>query len=187
MSALAAIHVGLKQLGIQEDDARDIYERQTGKRSLRAMSPKEHDAVIGELRRMGFKPASKNARKPLEGRFARKLQALWISGYNLGVFRNKDDAALIAFVKRQSKVDHVRFLTEWRLAKPAIEGLKGILAREAGVEWPTSDDAREQQHAVIEAQMRILGETGPISATADLKALMADLGRRVRALRKAGG
>ena len=45
MTAIKAIHAGLRQLGIAEDDARDLYERQTGTRSLRAMTPRQHEAV----------------------------------------------------------------------------------------------------------------------------------------------
>lgn len=140
MSAFAAIHTGLRQLGIAEDDARDIYERQTGKRSLRDMTPREHEAVIGELRRLGFTPASKGSRKRLEGRFAKKLQALWIAGWNLGVVRERDDSALVAFVRRQTGIDHVRFLHDANDARKAIEAIKGWLARPvdkggAGVDW----------------------------------------------------
>ena len=140
MTAIKAIHAGLRQLGIAEDDARDLYERQTGARSLRAMTPRQHDAVLGELRRLGFKPASKGARKRLEGKYAGKLQALWIAGWNLGLVRNRDDAALEAFVKRQTGVDAVRFCHDAADARAAIEALKGWLARDGGVDW-TRDSA----------------------------------------------
>lgn len=139
MSALAAIHVGLKQLGIDEDDARDLYERQTGQRSLRAMSPRQLDSVVGELRRLGFRSTSKGARKVLEGRFAKKLQALWIAAWNLGLVHNRDDSALIAFVKRQTGIDHVRFLRDADDARKAVEALKAWMKREAGVMWGNSN------------------------------------------------
>ena len=139
MSALATIHVGLKQLGIEQDDARDLYERQTGKRSLRAMSAKEQESVIGELRRLGFTRASTGSRKRLEGRFAKKLQALWIAAWNLGLVRDRRDEALISFVKRQTGIDHVRFLRHPEDAAKAIEALKGWMEREAGVTWGRSN------------------------------------------------
>ena len=135
MTALATIHIGLKQLGIVEDDARDLYERMAGERSLRAMTPAQHKAVIDELRRLGFKPASKGSRKRIEGKYAAKLQALWIAGYNLGLIRNKDDAALLAFVKRQTGIDHTRFLRYAEDGARAIEALKGWLERDGGVDW----------------------------------------------------
>jgi len=135
MTALDAIHVAKKQLGLDEDTYRALLARITGKTSSAAMTEAERQAVVAELRRQGFKPASKGVRKRLEGRFAKKLQALWIAGWNLGVVRNREDAALIAFVQRQTNVDHVRFLVEAAEARKAIEALKGWMAREAGVDW----------------------------------------------------
>jgi hypothetical protein len=146
MRALATIHVGLKQLGIEDEDARDLYERQTGKRSLRAMSAAEHDAVIGELRRLGFTKASNGSRKRLEGRFAKKLQALWIAAWNLGLVRNRADEALIAFVKRQTGIDHVRFVRHPEDAARAIEALKAWMARDGGVEWGRSNGYEFLKH-----------------------------------------
>ena len=138
MTALATIHIGLKQLGIVEDDARDLYERLTGERSLRAMRPNQHQTLIDELVRLGFKPASKGSRKRLTGKYAPKLQALWIAGHNLGLIRNRDDAALLAFVKRQTGIDHTRFLYYLEDASKAIEALKAWLARDGGVDWSKS-------------------------------------------------
>lgn len=135
MSAYAAIHVGLKQVGIDGDDKRDFYMRLTGKPSLTAMTPSDHGTVLQELRRLGFKQRSKGSRPGLEGRYAKKLQALWIAAWNLGLVRNRDDKALLAFVKRQTQIDHVRFLRHPEDAAKAIEALKSWMAREAGVQW----------------------------------------------------
>jgi len=63
MTAHAKIHVGCKQLGIDEEDRRDLYERVTNKRSLTDMSPAEQAQVVDELKRLGFKPTSKASRK----------------------------------------------------------------------------------------------------------------------------
>lgn len=138
MSAVAAIHVARKQLGLDDDTARDLYGRVTGKRSLREMTTAEQERVVEELRRQGFTKASSGSRKQLGGRFAKKLQALWIAGWNLGVVGNRDDAALLAFVKRQTGLDHVRFLRHPEDAAKAIEALKAWLAREAKVDWSDS-------------------------------------------------
>lgn len=169
MSAHATIHVGLKQLGIEGDDARDLYERQTGKRSLREMTPKQHDAVIGELRRLGFKPVLSGPRKRLEGRFATKLQALWIAGWNLGVVRERDDAALIKFIQRQTGIDHVRFLRDGDDAHKAIEAIKGWLAREGGVDWRQGnhlpDWLRRDGAKIAIAQWQILARAGEAELT----------------------
>lgn len=135
MSAIAAIHVARKQLGLEDDEARAIYAQVTGKRSLREMTDGERGRVVDELRKRGFTPSSRPHRKPLEGRYAKKLQALWIAAWNLGIVRNRDDRALIAFVQRQAGVSHTRFLHYKEDADKVIEGLKRWMARDGGVVW----------------------------------------------------
>lgn len=139
MSSIAAIHVAKKQLGLDDDTYRSSLVRVTGKDSVREMSEAERQKVIAAFRERGFKPASTGTRKGLEGKFAKKLQALWIAGWNLGIVRDRDDKALIAFVERQTGISHVRFLHHAEDAIKAIEGLKGWLARTAGVDWSVGD------------------------------------------------
>lgn len=211
MSAFATIHVGLKTLGIAEDDARDLYERQTGKRSLKEMSPRDHEAVIGELRRLGFKQASRSGRTPLTGRYAKKLQALWIGAWNLGIVENRDDRALIAFVKRQTGIEHVRFVRYPEDATMAIEALKAWMAREAGVDWSEGrhlpEWLREPGARIAMAQWAILARAGAVEVGFDAfrgfvqeragrqlgqmtdagwRAVMNALGERVRKAEPAG-
>lgn len=135
MSALAKLHIAKKQLGLDDDTWRDLLERETGKRSSKDMSEGERGRVLDVLKKQGFKPVSKGSRKGLEGPYAAKLQALWIAGWNLGLIREKDDAALLAFVKRQTGIDHTRFLRYHDDATRAIEALKAWLARDGGVDW----------------------------------------------------
>ncbi|MCF1492474.1 DUF1018 domain-containing protein [Agrobacterium vitis] len=160
-SSIAAIHVAKKQLGLDEDTYRAKLEKITGKASVKVMTEAERQTVLTVFRNEGFAPAPAGAgkRKPLTGKFAKKLQALWIAGWNLGVVDQRDDAALLAFVTRQTGLDHVRFLHHADDAKKAIEGLKTWLAREAGVgfgntngqEWLASDGAK-----IAWAQWKIL-------------------------------
>lgn len=131
MNALAAIHVAKKQLGLDDDTARDLYARVTGKRSLRDMNPREQDRVVQEMRRQGFKASEKG----LQGPFAKKLQALWIAAWNLGIVRDRRDGAMLAFIKRQTGIDHTRFLIDAEDAAKAIEALKAWMTREARVDW----------------------------------------------------
>lgn len=212
MTAHAAIHVGLKQLGIVEDDARDLYERMTGKRSLREMNPREHEAVASELRRLGAgrKGASKGARKSLQGPFAKKLQALWIAGWNLGIVRDRDDRALLAFVRRQTAIEDTRFLRDAADARRAVEALKGWIAREAKVDWSDASNRpawqMEPGAKIASAQWEMLVKAGAVDANVDTfrtfveersfrplgqmnaaewRGVMNTLGERVRAARKA--
>jgi hypothetical protein len=139
MSALALIHVAKKQLGLDEDTYRAALIAITGKASAGDMTEAERNKVVSELRKRGFKKASNGPRKRLEGKYAAKLQALWIAGYNLGIVENRSDEALVAFVKRQAQVDHVRFLHDPADAAKAIEGLKAWLSRAGGVDWNLGD------------------------------------------------
>ncbi|MEM1370596.1 MAG: regulatory protein GemA [Pseudomonadota bacterium] len=167
-AALRALHATLRGAGLDDDDKRALYQRVTGKSSAKDMSDDERKAVRAELVRMyphlkaASKPSQKraNRRLKLTGKYAGKLQALWIAGWNLGVFRNKDDAALKAFVKRQTGLDAVRFCHDPADATKAIEALKGWLHREADVKWSygklTPDFARFYGFKIAVAQWDIL-------------------------------
>ncbi|RKR03596.1 gp16 family protein [Maricaulis maris] len=135
MSAIAAMHVAKKQLGLDEDSYRSVLQQVTGKTSAKDMSEGDRHRVLARFREMGFGTGSTARKGGLEGPYAKKLQALWIAGWNLGLVRDRKDSALVAFVRRQTGIDHVRFLHEPDDAAKAIEALKAWMAREAGVEW----------------------------------------------------
>lgn len=182
MSATAAIHVAKKQLGLDDETMRDVYQRVTGKRSLRDMSSTEQNNVVQELRRSGFKPASTGSRNGLEGKYAAKLQALWISAWNLGIVNNKDDRALIAFAQRQTGLSHVRFLRDADDAAKAIEALKAWMTREAGVEWRDTVDTAYWQKLpgaqVALAQWQILFKAGVMAERGkDFRSIVAQLAK----------
>lgn len=180
MSALAAIHVARKQLGLDDDAARDLYAVVTGKRSLREMTAGEQERVVHELRRRGFKPAEKG----LQGAYAKKLQALWIDAWNLGIVRDRRDSAMLAFVKRQTNIDHTRFLIHADDAAKAVEALKGWMTRKAGVDWSTGADRpmwlRVPGAQVAIAQWQILVAAGEVTPSImEFRKLVAELARPV--------
>ncbi|MGR8925049.1 gp16 family protein [Rhizobium leguminosarum] len=162
-TSIAAIHVAKKHLGLDDDTYRAKLARITGKSSVKEMTEAERQKVLTTLRNEGFTsaPAARraNGRQKLTGKYAKKLQALWIAAWNLGIVRDRDDNALVAFVKRQTGLDHTRFLVYADDAKRAIEALKGWINREAGVsygktngyEWLSADGAK-----VAWAQWKIL-------------------------------
>ncbi|WP_273721653.1 regulatory protein GemA [Bartonella sp. ML71XJBT] len=129
--SLAAIHMGRRALGLDDETYRALLYRLTGKQSAKDLSVLEKRLVVDEMRACGFEPNVKR----LEGKYAKKLQALWIAGWNLGIIRDRCDKALLAFVKRQTGIDHIRFLRDSDDACRAIEALKGWLQREGGVDW----------------------------------------------------
>lgn len=188
MSAIAAINIAKKSLGIEEDDYRAMLVRVTGKASLKLMTSVEHGLVLDAL---GGRVTVKTKRQ-LDGQYGAKLQALWLSGWNLGVVRDRTDAALLSFVKGQTGIEHTRFLRDANDARKAVEALKKWLARDGRVDWTAHPDPKD---CVIAAQGAALGWTqaicdipnvvawhlGDIDDKAKV-ALMQRLGTRIRAL-----
>ena len=161
MSALAKIHIAKKQLGLDDDTYRDMLERVTSKRSSKGMNNKQHTAVLDEFKRLGWKSDFKRKRGggSLTGPYAKKLQALWIAGWNLGLVDNRKDAALIAFVKRQTGIQSMAWLRDPEDADKAVEALKKWLER-GGVDWSVGDHippwARAPGFKIAWAQLRKL-------------------------------
>lgn len=209
------IHAGFRQLGIiEDDDKRALYFRVTGQSRLSLMSADQEGAVLTELRRLGFKTVERrpNGAAKLNGKFAKKLQAMWIAAWNLAVVPDRDDAALIGFVKRQTKVDAVQFVHQWDDARAVIEALKARMTRDAGVQfgsdqgcdWLAGDVAKMAwaQWRIIRPDAGLMVRKGfddavaaalgrPITMLVELtdrdwQAVMKTLGVRVRAARKAG-
>lgn len=152
MSTITAIYGARKSAGLDDDSARDLYERETGKRSLREMKPGEQVRVLQALRR-----AANGSPKTIAGPYARKLQALWLDAFNLGIVRDRRDGAMLAFVARQTGIERTEFLRDAAQAMRAVEGLKKWIARAGGVAWGDYDDPMD---AVIAAQVKRLGLDG---------------------------
>lgn len=136
---LAKVHMAAKELGLDEDARRDVLERVTGRRSSADCTDDQLDAVVGEFKRLGWKPkpaggvrnfiAKPGARKPATHPVALKARAMWISLWNLGVVRQSTEQALEAFAKRQLGVDRLQWADQsqgYRL----IEALKAMAERE---------------------------------------------------------
>lgn len=147
------IHAIRKTIGLDEGSYRGLLSG-WGARSSNDLSEVQADAVIARLK--GLQTPSNNR---AEGPFAKKLQALWISGWNLGVIRNKGDAALHAWMDDNfgcRGITHTRFLIDQAQAQMVIEGLKAWLERQCGVDWPTgrASTGLPQLRAVLVAQWR---------------------------------
>lgn len=173
-AALAKLHIARKDLGLSEDDYRAALIRATGKRSASQLDDGEREAALAEFRRMGWSGAPPLAPRAgrADGKYAQVLRALWLSAYNLGAVEAPGDAALTAFVERQTKISHTRFLTHAADAARVIEALKSMLARH-GVEWPVAREpaVRDRKVAVIRAQARRLsGQTPGWTLAGDLAA-----------------
>ncbi|MFB2553361.1 regulatory protein GemA [Ensifer soli] len=159
-SSIAAIKTAQKQLGLDDDTYRAKLRIITGKSSAKEMTEDERQRVITVFRNEGFRPAEGKAggRQQLTGKYAKKMQALWIAGWNLGIVQDRDDTAMLAFIKRQTGLDHIRFLHHAEDARKAIEGLKGWLARDGGVVWADQYRGQPDGVKIAWAQWEILGD-----------------------------
>jgi phage gp16-like protein len=201
---LAKVHLAAKELGLKDEERRDVLERLTGHRSSADCTDAQLDQVLAHFRSLGWKPVaskapqprheggSKPVRKPAETPIAGKARALWASLWNLGVVRQGTEAALEAFAKRQLGVDRLQWAdaaTAFRL----IEALKAMAEREG---W--SQDlalVKPERHVwalkarLVQRQAQILGRP-PVNigglSEAQLDRMARDLGVEVRAQKAAG-
>jgi phage gp16-like protein len=193
---LAKSAIAVKQLGIEDDDFRDLLEAKFGCRTRTALSDAQLVELVEHFRERGFRSVKKaRARRPSATPGARassgmlsKIRALWISGWHLGVVRDRSDEALSAWAGNVTGVERA----EWQHGEDAmkvVEGLKDFLAREAGVAWSRWDFAGRPANlgsiairdrlAVLAAQGRRLHALGQMK-TDDAFYLAAAIGRTAR-------
>ncbi|MGB3834456.1 MAG: regulatory protein GemA [Mesorhizobium sp.] len=190
MTALAAIHVARKQLGLDEDTYRALALRVTGESSAGAMSEAQRGKLLEEMRRLGFSRAAAAPLKPpskrIQGPYGKKLQALWIAMWHLGLTRDRTDDALVAFVLKRVNVDHMLWLVDPVEGRKVVEALKDWIAREAGVEWTQTHGRPWLKHDAAKiawAQWRTLNSLaalGTFDEIAFSEAVWTALGRPER-------
>ena len=131
---LAAIHMAQKALGLSAEDASALKLAVTGKASSADMSPlqrKQYLAHLSGLQERAGLIAPRPTKRPHVQRSLddadderwQKARALWHALAGAGVVRTNTDAALTAYVKRQTKVDAWRFLNSYQV-NTVIEALK---------------------------------------------------------------
>lgn len=194
---LAKVHLGAKQLGLDDDTRRDLLARVTGHRSSGDCRDDQLVAVIKEYRRLGWTPHAVAGRaapsptrrvKAAAHPVAVKARALWISLHQLGVVRDPSERALEAFAARQLKVDRLVWADQsqgYRL----IEGLKAMAER-AG--WSQDLSMIKAERAVWTLKTRLVNAQlaklkrgylqGP-QTEAYLDKAAKDLGREINAQR----
>lgn len=118
---LAKIHIARKGLAMTEDAYRDMLVRVTGAASAAGLSIVQLDAVLAELKRLGWTPPVPKARA--HGPQARLIYALWKQLGEDGILSDRSQDALRAFCKRQCGVDAPEFLRASQ-ANQVAEGLK---------------------------------------------------------------
>ena len=135
---LAAIHIAQKALGLSADDASALKLAITGQASSSKMTTVQRRQYLAHLsglqaraaRDRGEKPTYEPKRPALQRNVDDsqderwgKARALWHALAQAGQVHTDTDAALMAYVRRQAKVDHWRFLTTFQM-NSVIEALK---------------------------------------------------------------
>jgi phage gp16-like protein len=129
---IAKIHVGKRNLALDDDSYRALLKRIGGKPSSGDLTAQGRRLVLEHMKRLGAfgKKLDRHAASYGSPQ-ARMARGLWIELGQLGAIDDASDAALDAFVLRQTggAVTSARFLRDPAQARPVIEGLKAQLAR----------------------------------------------------------
>ena len=165
------VHIAKKALGLEDEDYRAILSNRYGRMSSADLSDTQLVDLVEHFKSLGFKPQKKapakaGPRRQAQGAEHRKIRALWLSLYNLGIVDDPSETALAAFAKRVSGgkakgVDALQWVHGENSLK-TIEALKSWAAREGRVHWVQYKDRAgnligyNDRGRVIEAQLRIL-------------------------------
>ncbi|PMN90301.1 gp16 family protein [Enterovibrio norvegicus] len=139
------IHVGKRELQLDDDTYRALLKRETGNDSCKAMRLDELDKVLSAMERQGFKRKKSTNPKQTKKRLSPKTQgkpdviskirALWITMAKEGIIRDGSETALDTYVRRMTKkqsgkgVDHVAWCSDEEAIR-IIETLKQWRLRE---------------------------------------------------------
>ncbi|MFJ5507704.1 gp16 family protein [Pectobacterium jejuense] len=121
------IHIAKRDLQLDDDTYRQLLITVTGKSSTRDMTVPQLDTVLGAMKKRGFK--IKAAKKANSTRLlddspqSRKIRSLWLEMADAGIIRDRSEAALARWVKRETGVDSLQWLNSEQ-ASVIIEKLK---------------------------------------------------------------
>ncbi|CAA0111559.1 Uncharacterised protein [BD1-7 clade bacterium] len=136
---ITKIHIAKSQLNLDDDTYRALLNNAVGKTSCRDMQFGELYQVYEAMKTKGFKPKptansqrrGSHSPKSQEQQID-KLRALWITMFQHGMIADGSEAALLAWVKRQSSqlnggvgIDSLEWLQQnTRMTNAVLESLK---------------------------------------------------------------
>ncbi|KQO53095.1 regulatory protein GemA [Methylobacterium sp. Leaf85] len=128
-----------------------------GVSSSKFLTAADADRLLKRLRDIpgASTPVQGRGRTKAQGKYAPKLQAMWLALYNLGEVEDRRDSAMHAFIERQTSLSHTRFLQDATDAARAIEALKGWLIR-VGVRWPVPKPGTPAVETILMMKREIL-------------------------------
>jgi len=130
------IHIGKAELGMNDEAYRVFLSGHCGRDSAAKMTIRQLEQVLKALRDNGFAQAPCRVRQEEKG-LATYAQLEYIKGMWQKCARNKNEAALAAFVKRVAGVEALRFL-DIELARKVILALREMMFK-AGFDPDTSE------------------------------------------------
>lgn len=118
------IHIAKSQLGLDDEVYRSMLSGLELPNSTTKMSVPELQKVLDHLKRSGFKVRSKTKDRPqADSEQAKMLRGLWLELAGLGYVQDPSERALSAWVKRETGVAALQWLTV-ETAQKTIEKLK---------------------------------------------------------------
>lgn len=142
------IHVGARELGLDAEARRELQERATGKRSLKAMSRGELERVLHALENAGFKKRPKGRHPAAPRADLRLVHVLWGKLGRAGKLDKPGRDGLNAFIRARfgaawgSVPVDVDALRDWEKIDAVIQALMQWCARE-GIEVDRGETGRE--------------------------------------------
>lgn len=125
---LAKVHIAKAQLGLDDEQYRDIVRRVTGKESASQCRYSQLVDLINEFKVLGWKTVQKQAFRKAPSDPVKKIYALWGKLQKLGAVQSTDKTALDAFVKKYTGIDSVQWIAPEQQSR-IIEILKQWLKR----------------------------------------------------------
>lgn len=125
------IHIAKQQLDMDDETYRAMLWAVARVKSSTDLDFAGRKKVLEHLKACGFKVVSKakpQTRALADDGQSKKIRSLWLELHTAGKVRNPDESALAAFVKRQTKVEALQWLSSTQ-ASAVIEELKKWLAR----------------------------------------------------------
>lgn len=129
---LAAIHIGKKHLGMDDESYRLLLNDMFQKNSAKDLTQQEQGQLLDRFKQLGFVPKRpKESSKKISPRsiVAHKIRAIWITMHKQGLIQNGSDQALDAYCQRMTKTKNgqgVQYLI-WldnKQAQSVLESLK---------------------------------------------------------------
>jgi phage gp16-like protein len=134
---LTLVHVGRRELSLDDEDYRALLESVTGSRSAKGLKAAQLEAVVTAMKGLGFevKGNTTGRRSPpstahVQAPEVRKLRAIWITMKNDGLLHDGSEDALGSFIRRMTAnanggvgINRAEWLTSVQ-AERVLEALK---------------------------------------------------------------